>query len=138
MALSRLMGIDYGEKRIGIALSDPLQIIASPFTVIPNNGSEAFSKINQLVVEENVNLIILGLPLNLAGEDTDKTREVRVFCEKLKNAVKVPVKLWDERYSSAEAKTALKQMGISSRDNKQHIDKIAASIILKDYMDNSQ
>ena len=104
----------------------------------PNNGEEAFSKINQLAIDENVCLIILGLPLNLAGEDTDKTREVRAFCEKLETAVNIPVEFWDERYSSAEAKTVLKEMGISSRDNKLHIDKIAASIILKDYMDNSQ
>jgi putative pre-16S rRNA nuclease len=132
------MGIDYGEKRIGIALSDPLQIISRPFSIVANNGEEAFTKINQLVIDENVCLIILGLPLNLAGEDTDKTREVRAFCEKLEIVVNVPIKFCDERYSSVEAKTVLKQMGISSRDNKLHVDKIAASIILKDYMDSSQ
>lgn len=130
------MGIDYGEKRIGIALSDPLQVISRPYSVIFNTGEEVFTEINQIIKDKQVSMIILGLPLNLSGEDTNKTREVRVFSEKLKDAVNVSVIFWDECYSSAEAKTALKQMGISSKDNKLHIDKIAASIILKDYLES--
>lgn len=136
MPQSRLLGIDYGEKRIGLALSDPLQLISRPYLVISNKGENVFAEIEQIIRKKDVNLIILGLPLNLAGEETDKTREVFLFYEKLKNAVNIPVKLWDERYSSVEAKSILREMGIDKRDYKLHLDKIAASIILKDYLES--
>ena len=135
MALFRLMGIDFGEVRIGIALSDPLQIISQPFLVIPNNDN-TISEIQKIVKTEEVEKIILGLPLNLDGEDTKKTLEVREFSKILKDKVDVPVIFWDERYTSVEANEKLKQMGYSIAESRKVIDKVAASIILKSYMEN--
>ena len=128
------MGIDYGEVRIGLALSDPLQIISQPLKVIGNNG-DTFSEINKIVKSEEVGKIILGLPQNLSGEDTKKTIEVREFAEILKSKVHVPVIFWDERYTSVEANEELKQMGYTIAESRKVVDKVAASIILKSYME---
>ena len=135
MALFRLMGIDFGEVRIGIALSDPLQIISQPYLVIPNNDNTIY-EIQKIIKTEEVGKIILGLPLNLDGEDTKKTLEVREFAEMLKNNVDIPVTFWDERYTSVEANEKLKQMGYGIAESRKVIDKVAASIILKNYMEN--
>ena len=135
MALFRLMGIDFGDVRIGIALSDPLQIISQPFRVIPNNDN-TISEIQNIIKTEEVENIILGLPLNLEGEDTKKTLEVREFAEILISNIDVPVIFWDERYTSVEANEKLKEMGYSIAESRKVIDKVAASIILKSYMEN--
>ena len=135
MALFRLMGIDFGEVRIGLALSDPLQIISQPFRVISNNDN-TISEIQNIIKMEDVEKIILGLPQNLDGEDTKKTLEVREFAEILKNNIDVPVIFWDERYSTVEANEKLKLMGYSVTESRKVIDKVAASIILKSYMEN--
>ncbi|MDA3813757.1 MAG: Holliday junction resolvase RuvX [Candidatus Cloacimonetes bacterium] len=135
MPLFRLMGIDFGEVRIGIALSDPLQIISQPFRVIPNNDN-TLSEIQDIIKTEEVEKIILGLPLNLDGEDTKKTLEVREFAEILISNIDVPVIFWDERYSSVEANEELEEMGYSFAESRKVIDKVAASIILKRYMEN--
>ena len=129
------MGIDFGEVRIGLALSDPLQIISQPFRVIPNNVN-TISEIQDIIKTEEVEKIVLGLPQNLDGEDTKKTLEVREFAEILKRNVDIPVIFWDERYSTVEANEKLKLMGYSVVESRKVIDKVAASIILKDYMEN--
>ncbi|RLC57531.1 MAG: Holliday junction resolvase RuvX [Candidatus Cloacimonadota bacterium] len=135
MVLFRLMGIDFGEVRIGIALSDPLQIISQPYRVIPNDD-DTISEIKNIIKSEEVRKIILGLPLNLNGEDTKKTLEVREFSEVLKSNVNIPVIFWDERYTSVEANEELKHMGYGIAESRKVIDKVAASIILKNYMEN--
>ncbi len=136
MSLSRIMSIDYGTVRIGLALSDPLQIIANPFKVIQNSGEEVFSEINSIIKSEKVGKIIVGLPVNLEGKDTKKTTEVRDFFEKLKNRISIPIIYWDESYSSAEAEEMLKKMGKSIKESRKVVDKFAASIILKSYLDS--
>ncbi|MEA2095065.1 MAG: Holliday junction resolvase RuvX [Candidatus Cloacimonadota bacterium] len=135
MVLFRLMGIDFGEVRIGIALSDPLQIISQPYRVIPNDD-DTISEIKNIIKSEEVRKIILGLPLNLDGEDTKKTLEVREFFEVLKSNVDIPVIFWDERYTTVEANEQLKHMGYGIAESRKVIDKVAASIILKNYMEN--
>ncbi|MCK5052227.1 MAG: Holliday junction resolvase RuvX [Candidatus Cloacimonetes bacterium] len=135
MVLFRLMGIDFGEVRIGIALSDPLQIISQPFKVISNDDNTIY-QIQDIIKTEEVGKIILGLPLNLDGEDTKKTLEVREFSVILKSNVDIPVIFWDERYTTVEANEKLKQMGYSIAESRKVIDKVAASIILKSYMEN--
>jgi len=132
------MSIDYGTVRIGIALSDPLQIIANPFKVIQNSGEEVLTEINSIIKSEKVGRIILGLPVNLEGKDTKKTIEVRDFFEKLKNKISIPIIYWDESYSSVEAEEMLKKMGKSIKESRKVVDKFAASIILKSYLDSIQ
>lgn len=137
MELLRLIGIDYGEVRIGIALSDPLRIIAQPYQVIKNDDNK-FSEICKIIKEEKAGKIILGLPVNLAGEDTKKTLEIREFAEQLKDHVEIPIIFWDERLTSVEANEKLKQMGYSIKESRKVIDKVAASIILKSYMEENE
>ncbi|MDO9577275.1 MAG: Holliday junction resolvase RuvX [Candidatus Cloacimonadales bacterium] len=138
MSLHRLMCIDYGEVRIGIAVSDPLQIISSPFSVISNHAETVFKELKNIIKTENVGKIILGLPLNLEGEDTDKTRQVRKFAELLETEISIPLEFWDESYSTVEANQALKQMGYDSKKSRTVVDKVAASIILQDYLDQNK
>jgi putative Holliday junction resolvase len=134
--MQRLLAIDFGSRRIGLALSDPLQIIARPFAVLINDES-IFQKLSQIVADEKISRIIVGLPVNMEGEDTPKTLEVRRFTEDLKKKVAIPIEFWDERYTSEEARKVLQDMRIEPHQNKNHIDKVAASLILRDYMDNN-
>ncbi len=136
MAIYRLMGMDYGEKRIGIALSDPMRIISKPYKVLVNDES-FFQNLEQIIKEENVGEIILGLPINIAGDDTKKTLEVRNFKIKIEEKINLEVTFWDERYTSTEANELLKKMGYSPQEGRKVIDKIAASLILKDFMENN-
>lgn len=131
------MGIDHGAVRIGIAISDPMQIIARPYKVIINNDG-LLDEITSIIKKENIGKIIIGLPLNLAGQDTQKTKEVRDFAEKLKKDISIPVILWDERYTTVEANEALQEMGYNIHESKDVIDKVAASLILRNYLENSE
>ncbi|MFO7896593.1 MAG: Holliday junction resolvase RuvX [Candidatus Cloacimonadales bacterium] len=131
----RLMGIDYGEKRIGLALSDPMQIISTPYQVLSNEKG-IFDKLREIIENEKVGKIILGLPLNLAGEDSRKTKEVRTFKQQLEQEITLPVEFYDERYSTAEATDLLIEMGYSPQQRKKIIDKMAASIILKNFLED--
>jgi putative Holliday junction resolvase len=81
--------------------------------------------------------VVLGLPLNLAGEDTDKTREVRAFAETLRAEIPLPIHFFDERYTTVEANSALKKLGYSVQDERKVIDMVAASILLQSYLDNT-
>ena len=137
MILYRIMGIDHGAVRVGIAISDPMQIIARPYKVIINND-DLFDEITNIIKKEKIRKIILGLPLNLDGKDTQKTREVRNFAEKLKISISIPIILWDERYTTVEANEALQKMGYNIHDSKDVIDKVAASLILKNYLENNK
>ncbi|MCF7792836.1 MAG: Holliday junction resolvase RuvX [Candidatus Cloacimonetes bacterium] len=132
----RILAIDYGEKRIGIAITDPLQIIARPYKVLANDGINALNTIEEIIQTEKAGKVILGLPVNLAGEDTKKTLEVKEFATKLKSVISVPLEFWDERYTTDEAKKTIKKMNINTREARQIVDKIAASVILKDYLEN--
>jgi len=136
MIISRILGIDYGSVRIGLALSDPLKIISRPYKVILNKGAETFIEIKTLVEEQSISKIVLGLPYDKDGSDSDKTREVRDFALSLETELSTPVILWDERYTSSDANSFLKSMGIDYKKSKKIIDKIAAAIILKDYLES--
>ncbi|MCD4797123.1 MAG: Holliday junction resolvase RuvX [Candidatus Cloacimonetes bacterium] len=136
MHLYRIMCIDHGETRIGIALSDPLQIISRPYKVISNTNDNTLAEIKKIIEKENVGKIVVGLPVNFEGEDTIRTGEVREFVERLKKKISIPVIFWDERYSTVEANEILKKKKYSIKESKSVIDKVAASIILRDYLDS--
>lgn len=137
MTLYRIMSIDHGAVRVGIAISDPMQIIARPYKVIINNDN-LLDEITSIIKKEGIRKIILGLPLNLNGVDTQKTKEVREFAEKLKKGISIPVILWDERYTTVEANEALQKMGYNIHECKDVIDKVAASLILRNYLENNK
>ncbi len=125
--MGRILGIDYGEKRIGIAISDPDQTISFERGIW--SPKEFKEKIHDFIKEEEVEKIVLGHPLNMQGESTQKTREVVAFKESLENEVSIPVELMDERLSSKMAATLMgKDKGV---------DGLAAQIILQHYIDRA-
>lgn len=134
--LGRVLCIDYGKSRIGLALSDPLQIIASPLKTIESRNTEkAILTIQDIVIKNDVELIAIGLPIALSGNSTAQTEEVKNFINLLKNEISAPVEEVDERLSSVEAIKILHEKGVRTGHNKGEIDKTAAAIILQTYLD---
>lgn len=128
--------MDYGSKRIGLALSDPLRIFAKPLKVIPNLGFDSTVKELQGVIAEfGVELLICGIPYAIAGGDTPKTTETKNFMAKLTAALDLPVQPWDERYSTDEAERELIKLGYGWKERRGIQDAMAAAMILKSYLE---
>ncbi len=131
----RIIGIDYGTKRIGLASSDPLRVTAQPLTTITlAQPQEAVPRVRDALSELDVELIVVGIPITLAGERGGKTVElVKSFAEGLRKSG-YKVVLEDERFTSAEAKTAMRKGGKSEKQMRGRLDAIAAQVILQDYL----
>ncbi|MFQ5706257.1 MAG: Holliday junction resolvase RuvX [bacterium] len=131
----RILAIDYGEKKIGIAVSDPLGIIAQGLpTIVYKSRREALHRIKQVAQEYEVVEVIVGHPLNAHGEASVVTMKTQAFSNKLKAEVGLPVLLWDERFTSVEARRALLQMNLSPSRNKLLVDRVSATLILQNYL----
>jgi putative Holliday junction resolvase len=136
--LNRILGIDYGDVRVGLALSDLTCTIARPFkTLNYNDMDHLLSQLFQISEENKVNKIVVGIPYNMKGDDTKQTTKVRDFIFILEQKIGYKVDLIDERLTSSEAEKFLHQMNIKTGFNKDKIDKIAASIILQEYLDTT-
>lgn len=140
MSKTRILGLDYGKSRIGVAVSDELGYTAHPLTTITTgNQTQAIESILALAEEYKVSTIIIGLPIRMDGTDSNQTLAVRQFIEALKAELwknKIDVIPWDERLSSAEAEQFLLSAGQSRQKRKKAIDKIAAALILQSYLWN--
>lgn len=135
--MARILCIDYGKMRTGIAVTDPLQIIATGLTTVDSH--ELISFLKKYFLQEEVGLIVIGEPKNLDDSDTHATPLVKQIIKKLeKEFPKIPVKTVDERYTSKMAKQAMIDMGMKKKDrrNKRNVDEIAATIMLQEYMYN--
>lgn len=131
----RIMALDIGTKRIGVALSDALKITSQPFTTIEyKSHNAAFGQIGEIIEKKEVSRVIAGLPLNKDGEFTPKTREIEGFIKKLEKFLNISIVRVDERYSSQDAEAHMRSMGKKPSKNKADIDKIAAAMILKEYL----
>lgn len=133
--MGRILAIDYGGKRTGIAVTDPLQIIATGLTTI--HSAELIPFLKQYFIAETVELIIIGLPVNWDESDTHGTPLVKAAIKKIqKEFPAMPLKTVDERYTSKMAKDAMLQMGLKKKDrrDKKLVDEIAATIMLQEYM----
>jgi len=133
--MGRILCLDYGLKRVGVAVTDELQIIASPLDTI--NTSKIISFISKYIKENEVELLVVGLPFNLKGEETDATNKTLSFIRLLKKTHPlVKVDTYDERYTSKIAKDTILMMGKNKkfRRDKSNIDKLSASIILQSYL----
>ena len=137
----RLMGLDYGNVHVGVALSDELGRTAYPLEVIKRKDSnklrKTFARIEEIAREYKVDKIIIGLPLNMDDSESEISKTVIDFSENIKRRTGLPVELWDERLSTLEATDILKEAGIKVQDRKTYIDKIAASFILRRYMEDN-
>jgi len=135
--MPRILCIDYGKKRTGIAVTDPLQIIATGLTTV--DSPELISFLKKYFQQEEVELIVIGEPKNLDDSDTHATPLVNAIIKKLeKEFPKIPIKKVDERFTSKMAKQAMIEMGMKKKDrrNKRTVDEIAATIMLQEFMSN--
>lgn len=131
----RILGIDYGKKRIGAAVSDPLGYTAQPVEVIENTGS-AMNRIKELCEKYEAGSVVVGLPINLKGEIAQAAEEVLVFVKKLQKVLgEIPVLTYDERLTTASVMKTLSETNMSGRKKRQVVDKMAAAYILQGYMD---
>ncbi len=138
----RIMGLDYGSVTVGVALTDELLMISQPVETIrrksENKLRRTLARIEELVSENDVGLIVVGLPLNMddtAGERAVKATE---FAEMLKRRTGLQVVMQDERLSTETAKETLYEAGVKGKDLKQYVDKVAASYILQDYLNGRE
>ena len=135
--MARILSIDYGGKRTGIAVTDPMQIIATGLCTIASNELIPFLK--KYFIQEQVELIIIGLPKNWDESDTHGTPLAEAAIKRIKKEFPLmPLKTVDERYTSKMAKDAMLQMGLKKKDrrDKKLVDEIAATIMLQEYMQN--
>ena len=131
----RLLGLDLGSKRIGVAVSDEMGWTAQGLCVLNRHGGKRdLENIARLVQEQQSQAVVLGLPLNMDGSEGDQARRAREFGEKLKEHIKLPVHLWDERLTTWEAEGILKEAGVKGPKRKLVVDKVAATLILKSYL----
>jgi putative pre-16S rRNA nuclease len=129
----RLMALDVGKRRIGIAISDPLAITARPHSTIERN-KEAPGKIAALIRELEIGKLLIGLPLHLSGIEGEQAQDVRRFVEKLSPFVTIPIEYKDERLTTVEAEHRLSDRRGDWRKRKKRIDAVAASVMLEEYL----
>ena len=136
--MKRILCLDYGEKRIGLALSDPLKIIAYPYKTIINFGLNNLKyEIKKIIAKETIESIVIGLPIGLNGKDTIQTKKVREFRLQILD-LNIPIHFEDERLSSLAAAKSMKMEKIKTGFNKGMIDKRAAAIILQQFLDKKK
>ena len=135
--LVRVLALDFGKRRIGLALSDELGITAQGLeTLQRTNNREDLHRLVQLITERNVSLILMGNPLHMSGAESRQAEYVRDFAERLKAASGVPVEFWDERLTTVAAQRVLKESGISIQKRALAVDRLAAVILLESYLDS--
>lgn len=133
----KILGIDYGEKRIGLALSDASNIVAHGLKVLDRvKTSRWLQEIKTIVRENKIEKVVIGLPKNMNGSIGEKGKEVLAFVKVLERLVNVPVVTWDERLTTVSAEKVLLQAELSRKKRKGIRDKLSASIILQNYLDS--
>ena len=135
--MNRILALDYGDKKIGVAISDPMQVIAKPFKTLNNTtNKDTLLKLNHIISEYDIEEVVVGLPLTLKNKYSIQTEKVITFIKFLKKNISISVHSYDERFSSKIAIQSLIQQGIKTGHNKKEIDKTAAAIFLQNYLDD--
>ena len=135
--MGRALGIDFGTKRVGLALSDRSNMIASPYKTLNYiSEKDLITQLEIIVTKNDIEILVLGLPINMKGKDTAQTIKVRNFKEIL-SALRIPIVYEDERLSSVSAINSLMLQNVKTGHNKPEIDKTAAAIILQQYLDKN-
>jgi len=129
------MGLDVGDKRIGVALSDPLGLVAQAFEVVERKRDKVFSRLKEIITNFGVKEIVVGLPLKEDGSVGPQAEKVLAFAKELETRLGLPIKFWDERYSTQEAEKILLEADQSRSKRKKARDKVAAAIILQGYLE---
>lgn len=132
----RILALDHGTKRIGVALSDALKMIAQPLEYIPAEPFADFlNRLKTLVREQEVELILIGMPRNMDGSYGPAALKVQEFVAVLKEALPLPIRTWDERLTSVQANRLLIEGGVRRQDRKEKVDRMAAAILLQSFLD---
>ena len=135
----RIMGLDFGAKTVGVAISDPLGITAQPLEVVWRKSEsklrQTYARIEELAAEYQVERFVVGLPKHMNDEEGDRAALSREFAQNLERRSGIETVMWDERLSTVAAERVLTETGIRKEKHKEHIDAVAASFILQSYMD---
>lgn len=136
----RIMGLDFGSRTCGVALTDELLLTAQPKEIIrrerPSQLRKTLQRIEELIGENNVGMIVLGLPLNMDDSQGERATLTLEFQDKLQRRTGLPVVMSDERLTTVEADELMDEMGIRGSDRKKYVDMLAAAVILRDYMNS--
>lgn len=133
----RILALDHGTKRVGVAVSDAMKVIAQPLEYIPPEPFADFlARLKEILRDREVELILIGMPRNMDGSYGPAALKVQEFVAALKNAVTVPIQTWDERLTSAQANRFLIQSNVRRDKRKEKVDKTAAAILLQSYLDS--
>jgi putative Holliday junction resolvase len=133
----RILALDHGTKRVGVAISDEMQMIASPLEFIPAEPFASFlTRLKEIIREKQVDQILVGMPRNMNGSYGPAAAKVQEFVAVLKETIAIPIKLWDERLTSTQANRFLIQAEVRRDKRKEKVDKTAAAILLQSYLDS--
>ena len=132
--MSPILGLDFGHARIGVAMSDELQLLAHPLETIPANQQSA-SRVSEIVRERKIDHVVAGIPRRMNGQIGSAATEVLNFVEKLRAILPCPVVTWDERLTTVAAHRALRDTGKKTRHTRGYVDQVAAQMILQSYLD---
>ena len=133
----RVMALDVGDKRIGVAISDALLLTAQPRPTLRRKDIRTDIEALRLLAQVNeVDKIVVGQPLHMSGHESPQSKKIARFAEQLHTVLDVPIVFWDERLTSFAAEQHLEELGLNWRQRRQHVDKIAAMIILQNYLDS--
>ena len=135
MSRGRILAVDPGSKRVGVAISDPMGIVATPLTVL--DAATAIGDLRDLVAEYAPVVVVVGLPVGLSGKEGPAAERARAFAGQLADAIEVDIELFDERFTSQRAEGALLESGMKRRERRQTVDKVAAAVLLRHYLDRS-
>ena len=138
-AIGRVLALDLGKKRIGLALSDELGITAQGLETLEREGRrDDIEVLRRLTVEKNVKLILMGDPLHMSGEKSRQGDYTREFARELEYKTGLPIRFWDERWTSREAERTLRGSGIAHGERKPAIDRLSAIILLQSFLDSAE
>ena len=134
---TRILALDLGKRRIGLALSDELGVTAQGVeTMLRTNIREDLARLNELAREKNVSMILIGNPMHMNGREGRQTEWARDFGRRLQETTGIPVEFWDERLTTVEAQRVLRQSGISIEKRAKAVDRLAAVLLLESYLDS--
>lgn len=133
--MSRILGLDPGTRRIGVALSDPAGTIALPHSVIDRSGRDVAARLRELCRKSEVERIVVGLPLHLSGREGPAVESAREIAELARESTGLPVEMHDERFTTVTAESALLEAGVRRRKRREVRDMVAATVLLQSYLD---
>ena len=132
---SRVLGIDVGSVRIGLAISDETRTLASPVATVPNDPRSLWTRIEREMEDRQVERVVIGLPRRLDGTEGDAAENARAFAAELARRTTAPIELWDERFTTAIAERSLIESGVRRKRRREVIDSVAAALLLQNWLD---